>query len=48
MKIGIEAGPQLGAALRSLLDWVLEDPARNSHDQLVSRARGFAVHQLHD
>lgn len=48
MKIGIEAGPQLGAALRSLLDWVLEDPARNSHDQLVARARGFAVHQLHD
>jgi tRNA nucleotidyltransferase (CCA-adding enzyme) len=47
MKAGIKAGPQLGAALRSLLDWVLEDPARNTHDQLLARARELAGEQSH-
>ncbi|MDB4910734.1 MAG: Polynucleotide adenylyltransferase region [Gemmatimonadetes bacterium] len=47
MKAGIKAGPQLGAALRSLLDWVLEDPARNTHDQLLARARELAADQSH-
>jgi tRNA nucleotidyltransferase (CCA-adding enzyme) len=47
MKAGIKAGPQLGAALRSLLDWVLEDPARNTHDQLLARARELAAEQSH-
>ncbi len=42
MKAGIRAGPQLGAALRTLLDWVLDDPARNSYDQLLARAREIA------
>jgi tRNA nucleotidyltransferase (CCA-adding enzyme) len=44
---GIKAGPQLGAALRALLDWVLDDPARNTHDQLLARARGIAGEQPH-
>jgi tRNA nucleotidyltransferase (CCA-adding enzyme) len=47
MKAGIKAGPQLGAALRALLDWVLEDPARNTHDQLLARARELAADSSH-
>ena len=42
MKAGIKAGPQLGATLRALLEWVLEDPARNSHDRLLAHARESA------
>ena len=45
MKAGIKAGPQLGAALRTLLDWVLDDPARNTYDQLLARARELAGEQ---
>jgi tRNA nucleotidyltransferase (CCA-adding enzyme) len=45
MKAGIRAGPQLGAALRTLLDWVLDDPVRNTHDQLLARARELAGEQ---
>ena len=45
MKAGIKAGPQLGAALRTLLDWVLDDPSRNTHDQLCARARELAGEQ---
>jgi tRNA nucleotidyltransferase (CCA-adding enzyme) len=48
MKAGIRAGPQLGAALRALLDWVLEDPTRNTHDLLLARARELAVQPSHD
>jgi tRNA nucleotidyltransferase (CCA-adding enzyme) len=47
MQAGIKAGPLLGAALRSLLDWVLDDPARNTHDQLLARARELAGEQSH-
>jgi len=47
MKAGIKAGPQLGAALRALLEWVLDDPARNTHDQLLARARELAGDQPH-
>jgi tRNA nucleotidyltransferase (CCA-adding enzyme) len=43
MKAGIQAGPQLGAGLRELLDWVLDDPARNTHEQLLARARDIAA-----
>ena len=45
MKAGIKAGPQLGAALRTLLDWVLADPARNAYDRLLARAREIAGEQ---
>ena len=47
MKAGINAGPRLGAALRTLLDWVLDDPSRNTHDQLLARARELAGEQSH-
>jgi len=36
--IGIPAGPAIGRVLGGLLDWVLEDPARNRRDQLLERA----------
>jgi tRNA nucleotidyltransferase (CCA-adding enzyme) len=39
IKAGIPAGPRVGATLRALLDWVLEDPARNTADRLLARAR---------
>jgi tRNA nucleotidyltransferase (CCA-adding enzyme) len=47
MNAGIKAGPQLGAMLRALLDWVLEDPARNTHDRLLARARELVGEQSH-
>jgi tRNA nucleotidyltransferase (CCA-adding enzyme) len=47
MKAGIEAGPQLGAMLRAMLEWVLEDPARNSHDRLLAHARELAGKPSH-
>jgi tRNA nucleotidyltransferase (CCA-adding enzyme) len=47
MQAGIKAGPQLGAMLRTLLEWVLEDPARNTHDRLLARARELAGVQSH-
>ncbi|MBA2684446.1 MAG: tRNA cytidylyltransferase [Gemmatimonadaceae bacterium] len=42
MKAGIKAGPQLGSTLRALLEWVLDDPARNTNDQLLARASELA------
>jgi tRNA nucleotidyltransferase (CCA-adding enzyme) len=37
---GIAApGPQLGVLLAQLLDWVIEDPSRNSEAELLARAR---------
>ena len=39
---GVAAGPQLGRALDTLLEWVLDDPARNTRDALLARARGLA------
>ena len=32
-------GPAMGACLRHLLAWVLEDPARNTRDALLAEAR---------
>jgi len=39
---GIARGPTLGKILRSLLEWVVEEPARNSRDQLLVRAASLA------
>ena len=39
---GIARGPGLGKILRLLLDWVVENPARNTRDQLIDRARSLA------
>jgi hypothetical protein len=38
MKAGVPAGPRVGAVLRDLMDWVLEDPARNQRALLLARA----------
>ena len=36
---GVPKGPELGATLRRLLDVVIEDPARNTRDELIRIAR---------
>ncbi len=41
LRIGI-TGKRLGETLRALLQFVLEDPARNTPDELVARARELA------
>lgn len=38
MEIGIPAGPKLGGTLKALLDLVLEDPARNTREELLREA----------
>ncbi len=40
-RAGIPAGPALGKILLSLLDWVLEDPARNTTPALLARAESM-------
>ena len=47
MQAGIAAGPRVGAVLRALLEWVLDDPARNTHDRLLARARELAGEPSH-
>ncbi|HVA56798.1 MAG TPA: CCA tRNA nucleotidyltransferase [Gemmatimonadaceae bacterium] len=37
-RAGIPAGPALGKILQALLDWVLDDPARNTPSALLARA----------
>ena len=39
---GIARGPALGKILRALLDWVVDDPARNMRETLLVRAAQFA------
>jgi tRNA nucleotidyltransferase/poly(A) polymerase len=39
---GIARGPALGKILRLLLEWVVEEPARNTRDQLLARAKSLA------
>jgi hypothetical protein len=39
--LGFRPGPQLGAALRELLDAVVEDPSLNGRDELLERARAI-------
>ena len=36
---GIARGPALGKILRSLLEWVVEEPSRNARDQLLRQAQ---------
>jgi len=35
---GIARGPELGKILRALLEWVVEDPSRNTREALTTRA----------
>ena len=41
-RLGIAHGPLLGKILRSLLAWVVEDPARNTSERLFAHARELA------
>jgi tRNA nucleotidyltransferase (CCA-adding enzyme) len=39
IRMGLRPGPRFGTLLTELLQWVLEDPARNEAEMLVERAR---------
>jgi len=39
IELGFDAGPQLGRLLNDLLDLVVEEPALNTRDQLLARAK---------
>lgn len=39
MEAGVAPGPQLGRVLQELLDYVLEDPERNTREELLSRVQ---------
>ena len=43
--LGLKPGPQIGALLERLLGSVIDDPARNTRDQLLTQARDWAVAQ---
>jgi tRNA nucleotidyltransferase (CCA-adding enzyme) len=40
---GLATGPVVGRVLRALLDWVVEEPARNRRDALLAQARELAA-----
>lgn len=40
--VGIPPGPHMAELLRALLEYVVEDPARNTVDHLLARARALA------
>jgi tRNA nucleotidyltransferase (CCA-adding enzyme) len=35
-RVGVSRGPALGETLKALLDWVLDDPSRNTAPQLLA------------
>jgi hypothetical protein len=39
MKAGFKSGPQLGRILHDLLDAVVDEPALNTREQLLARAK---------
>lgn len=41
-ELGLKPGPELGQILKALLDEVIEDPARNTRETLLARARELA------
>ncbi|NUO61992.1 MAG: hypothetical protein HOQ34_00325 [Gemmatimonadaceae bacterium] len=43
-RAGFAAGPVLGKILSALVEWVIEDPARNVPDRLLERARRLRDH----
>ncbi|NUS97684.1 MAG: polynucleotide adenylyltransferase, partial [Gemmatimonadaceae bacterium] len=43
-RAGFRPGPELGKILNALLQWVIEDPARNVPDRLLERARRLRDH----
>ena len=40
---GVPPGPRMGTTLHALLEWVLEDPARNTRDALLAHVRESAA-----
>jgi putative nucleotidyltransferase with HDIG domain len=42
-ELGLAPGPVIGRLLEHLLDWVTDDPARNTREQLLSEARTEAA-----
>jgi tRNA nucleotidyltransferase (CCA-adding enzyme) len=42
LREAIARGPTLGKILRALLEWVVDDPARNTRDELMRRAAHLA------
>lgn len=42
IKLGIKPGPEVGSILKSTLEYVLEDPARNQKEMLLSHAAYLA------
>jgi len=42
IRLGMRPGPQFGRILSTLLEWVLEDPARNRRESLEARALELA------
>ena len=42
LREAIARGPALGKILRALLEWVVDDPARNTRDELMRRAAHLA------
>jgi tRNA nucleotidyltransferase (CCA-adding enzyme) len=45
MGMGLRPGPRFGQILGELLEWVLDDPARNQRELLEDKARGLAVEE---
>jgi tRNA nucleotidyltransferase (CCA-adding enzyme) len=43
LALGIPPGPRLGEILQALLDYVLEDPTRNTREALLARAATLAL-----
>jgi hypothetical protein len=43
--LGLKPGPHFGRILDALLDWVLDDPARNRGDLLEERALELAAEE---
>jgi tRNA nucleotidyltransferase (CCA-adding enzyme) len=43
-EVGVPPGRSIGALLRALLAWVVDDPARNVRDLLISQARELHGH----
>jgi tRNA nucleotidyltransferase (CCA-adding enzyme) len=39
IELGFRPGPQLGRTLHELLDTVVDEPSRNTRDQLLARAK---------
>ena len=42
MKLGIPAGPKIGEILTYLLERVMDEPALNTHEQLLALAREYS------